>query len=94
MGALIFESDAGSIDEVFDGVRHENLSSVRLRRDPCGDVDRDPTDVVTPPHTLTGMQTATNIEADVRHALGNRGGAQNGPRGAVEGRQHPITGVL
>ena len=36
----------------------------------------------------------TNVEADLRYALGNRGGAQNGPGWAVECRQYPVAGVF
>jgi hypothetical protein len=52
-------------------------------------VDRDPTDVITAPHTLTGVKAAANVEADLRCALGNCGGAQNGSGRAVECRQYP-----
>ena len=57
-------------------------------------MDCDPTDVVAPQNTLTGVQSATNVNTQLLYALGNRGGAQNGPSGAIEGRQYAVAGVL
>ena len=94
MGALIIESDAGSINEVLNGVRHQDLPRGRLSSDSCRDMDCDPTDVVTAPHTLTGVQPATNVNTQLLYALGNRRGAQNGPSGAIECRQYAVAGVF
>ena len=94
LGTPIFECDPGSVHEVFDGRRHEDLFRIRQRCDSRCDVDRDSTDVVTAPNTLARMQTTANVDADLRHAFGKRGGAQNGSRGAVERRQQPVAGVF
>ena len=50
-------------------------------------MDRDTTDVATAPHTLTRMQTAANVDTDLRDPFGKCGGAQYGSRGTVERRQ-------
>ncbi len=94
MGALIIESDAGSINEVLNSVRHQDLPRGRRSSDSGRDMDCDPTDVVTAPNTLTGVQPATNVNTQLSYALGKRRGAQNGPSGTIEGRQYAVAGVL
>jgi hypothetical protein len=53
-------------------------------------VDRDSTDVVIPSNTLARVQAASNVDADLRHAFGKCGGAQDSSRRAVERRQQTV----
>jgi hypothetical protein len=94
VGTAVFEGDSRTVDEVFDSVRHEHFPCAGIRSDSCRDVDRDSTDVVAAPLTLTGMQTTANIDAYLRHAVSNCCGAQNRSRGAVERRQYSVPGVF
>jgi hypothetical protein len=83
VGTSVFEGDSGAVDEVFDGARHKDLPGIRQRCDSRRDVDGDSADVVTAPFALTGVQAASNIDADPRYAISKSDGAQNRSRGAV-----------
>jgi hypothetical protein len=54
----------------------------------------DASDVVTAQLTLAGVQAASDVNSQLRHALSERGGASHGSGRPVECREEPVPGVL
>ena len=94
MSTAIFERDPGTVNEILDSVGHQHFLRASLRRDPRRDVDCDSADVVTSAQTLAGVQPAAYVQTDLRHAFGERRGAEDRPGWAIECREQAIAGVL
>ncbi len=92
--ATVLKRNAGSVHEILDCARHEHLTCLRKGSDPRPDVDGDSTDVVAPQFALASVQTTPNVDAQLRHSLGERGGASERAGRPVERGQKSIAGVF
>ncbi len=87
---LELKSRAG--DEIADGAGHEHLRRRGERGDAGGNVNRDPSKVVAANLALTGVNTDSNLDADVVQAFSHSPAKSNGPARPVERSEEPIAG--
>ena len=92
MRSAILESNAGPCDEVFDGVRHEDLTGTGRRGDARSDVDRDAADLLTDDLALAGMQAAADLQVQRAHLVANPACTAYGASRAVERGEEPVAG--
>ena len=90
----ILEGDPGTVDQILDSARHEHLSCVGQGGNSCSDVDCNATDVITARLALAGVQAASNVDAQFRHAFSESGGAAKRTGRAVERGQEPVASVF
>ncbi len=64
--AAVLERDPRADDEVLDRARHEHLAGPALSPDPRADVDGEPPDVVADQLDLARMQTAADLQPELR----------------------------
>lgn len=62
--APVLEPQARSVDEIHDGLGHQDLTRTRGITDPSGRVHGDPGDVVAAPLDLTRVHAAAHLEAE------------------------------
>jgi hypothetical protein len=92
MRSAILESNARPCDEVFDGVRHEDLTGTGRRGDARSDVDRDAADLLTDDLALAGMQAAADLQVQRAHLVANPACTANDASWAVERGEEPVAG--
>src|SRR5262245_29444209 len=88
--AVPAEFDPGASDEILDRARDENFSWIGLFRDSGSDVHRDPPDLAVQDLAFPGVQACSNLESELADGLGDRTGAANRPRRAVEAREEAV----
>src|SRR3954466_5667064 len=89
VSASVAHIEAGSDDEVLDGLGDENLAGAGEGRDAGADVDGEPANVVADAFDFPGMESG----ADRKPGAARVGGLQcasHGAGGAVEGRQEAV----
>jgi hypothetical protein len=91
--SALLEGDPGTVDEILDGVGHEDLSRVGQSGDPCSRMDCDSADVVTAELTLARVEAASDAYAQFRYGLSQRGGGLHCATGTVEDGHGPVAGV-
>jgi hypothetical protein len=90
----VLEDNPGTVHEILDGPRHEDFACLGQGRDTGPDVDGDSANVGTANFTFAGMQTASDVDAQLWYALNQCGAAPNCARGAIEGGKKPVASVL
>jgi hypothetical protein len=90
MATPFFEPDARPYDEISHGARYQDLAWARLIRNPCSDVNGDPSDLLADNLTLAGMDTDSGGDPQYPDCFGDNTPTANGPCGPVEGRKHSV----
>src|SRR5262249_57688450 len=91
-GVWVVEVEAGPGDYILDRLRHEHFAGVRERGDARPDVDGDPSHLFADELTLAGVDAGAHVEAERTRAVADGERAVDCTRGAVEGREEPVTG--
>ena len=65
MLAAVFESQAGTGNEVLDCARYQYFACSRQRRDSCADRHPDPHNLAVADLEFAGVQAGSDVDADV-----------------------------
>ena len=90
--AAVVECHARSGDEVDDGTRDEDFSRRGPGGNPRADVYRYPADAIAHQLDLAGVQPCPDLDSQRAHTVTYRQGTRNGPPGAIERGQEPVSG--
>jgi hypothetical protein len=90
----ICELDTRADDEVPDGPGDQDLSGSCQGSHACGDVDGQPSEVITADLALAGMQADSQLDPECSDGLNDRLRAANGPSRAVEGCEEAVPGCF
>src|SRR5262252_8928958 len=91
MPPAVDKINAGPNDEIAYRARHENLAWTSERGDTRADVDRDPSQVITAPLTLAGVETGSDFESNITAARSDRLGTCDGSAWPIERGQKSVT---
>src|SRR2546430_1779983 len=92
MRAAVFEDDARTGHQVFDGARGENLAGIRQSSDPRPNVHRQAADVVPHALALASVHARSDLEAGLTESIADRDGAAHGAGRPVEGGEESVAG--
>src|SRR5205807_717585 len=82
------ERDVGADDEVANCAGDEHLAGLCEVGDPSADMDGHAREVIAGELALAGVKAGADVEVEPLDGVDHRQGAANGPRGAVERREH------
>src|SRR2546428_10538941 len=94
MATAPLETQARSGDEIAHGPGDEHLARPRGARDARPDMDRDATELCTYDLALAGVDAGADLDPLLTHGVSNGKSAGHCARGAVEGREEAVAGVV
>src|SRR6266516_7965744 len=94
LGAAILEREAGTGNEILDGLRHEHFAGAGLRGDARADVDGESGHLVADDLALTSVDAGPNLDPVFAQRAGNGVGAANRAHRSVEGREEAVPGGI
>src|SRR5215813_7133325 len=84
------EVDLRSAHELLDSRSDEHFTRLGQGGDPCADMHRDAGGLGSLAFDLAGVQTGTDLQADLPDRIADSASATDGPRGPVEGREEAV----
>lgn len=90
MFAAVFEVDAGATHQIDDGARDKDLATLCQRDDPSGNVDRQPSNVVTAHLDFAGVEAHAYIDPKLAGSLADRAPTLDCASGTVERDEEPV----